>query len=44
MELVHQLLGMFEVGRQFPTCAYVAVSRPLDEVVELPIVRGVLYQ
>jgi len=43
MELVDQLLGMFEVGRRCPTCAYVAVSRPLDEVVELAIVTGVLY-
>jgi hypothetical protein len=37
MKLVDQLLGMFEVVRRFPACAYVAVSGPLDAVVELPI-------
>jgi hypothetical protein len=39
MTLVDHLLGMFEVVRRFPTCAYVAVSGPLDEVVQLPITQ-----
>jgi hypothetical protein len=37
VKLVDQLLGIFEVFCRFPTRAYVTVSGPLDEVMELPI-------
>jgi len=37
MKLVDQLLGMIQVVCPFPTGAYVAVSGPLEQVVELPL-------
>jgi len=37
VKLVNQISGVFKVFRRFPAGAYVVITGPLDEIMQLPI-------